>query len=223
MAIMKVVFLTPMEIGLKLLHSMFLAFTHYTSIPDPDALKTLLPPARLARLTGDDPGALFAYGLLALVLERHFGQNPQEIVYTDTGRPHLPGFPLHLSLSHAKTHALCAVSDMPVGCDIETHRPISAHTIRRVLADTEEEADFFAYWTLKESYFKLKGDLSQPFSAVRFALSGDAASGADTHGFLYREIPGCTAAVLAGTPFARPLLRFLSPEQLFSYAAEKYT
>jgi len=200
---------------------MFLAYTPYTSIPDMDAFKALLPSARLARLEEDDSGALFCYALLALVLERHFALSAQEIVYTDSGLPYLLGFPVHFSLSHSKTHALCAVSDMPVGCDIETHRPISAHTIRRVLADTEQGADFFAYWTLKESYFKLKGDLSQAFSAIRFALTDNTAIGEDAYGFLYREIPDCTAAIVAGAPFSRPALQFFSPEQLFSYAAEK--
>jgi len=42
---------------------MQLAYTRYTSIPDPEAFKALLPPARLARLTEDDPGALLAYAL----------------------------------------------------------------------------------------------------------------------------------------------------------------
>jgi len=202
---------------------MLLAYTHYAPTPDIEALKALLPPTRLTRLTGDDPGALFAYALLALVLDQHFSLSSQEVGYTDAGRPYLPGNPVHFSLSHSKTHALCAVSDMPVGCDIETHRPVSAHTIRRVLADTEQKADFFAYWTLKESYFKLRGDLSQSFSNICFTLSDGAATGTESHGFLYHEIPNCTAAAVAEVPFLRPSLQFFAPEQLFSYAAEKYT
>ena len=202
---------------------MFLAYTHYIPIPDIEALKALLPPARLACLAGDDQGTLFAYALLAFVLDQHFSLSSQEVVYTDAGRPYLPGFPVHFSLSHSKTHALCAVSDRPVGCDIETQRLVSAHTIRRVLADTEQEADFFAYWTLKESYFKLRGDLSQSFSNIRFTLSDGAATGTEAHGFLYHEIPNCTAAVVAEMSFSRPPLQFFSPEQLFFYAAEKYT
>jgi len=158
-----------------------------------------------------------------MVLEQHFALNAQEIVYTDTGRPYLLDHPVRFSLSHSKTHALCAVSDISVGCDIETHRSISPRTIRRVLADTEQEANFFDYWTLKESYFKLKGKLSQPFSAIRFDLAGDVATGKDACGFLYHEIPGCTAAVVADVAFPQPDLQFFSPEQLFSYAVEKYT
>jgi len=202
---------------------MFLAYTSYAPIPNVEALKALLPPARLARLEGDEQGALFAYALLALVLEQQFSLNAQDIIYTDTGCPYLPEFPVYFSLSHAKTHALCAVSYAPVGCDIETHRPVSQRTIRRVLADTEQEADFFSHWTLKESYFKLTGDLTRAFSDIRFDLTGETAARADAYAQLYYEIPNCTAAIVTRESVPRPRLRFFSPETLFSYAAEKYT
>jgi len=200
---------------------MFLAYTPYTPIPDIDALKSLMPPARQLRFTACSTAPLFAYTLLALLLDRHFSLDARNIRYTDAGRPYLPGDPVHFSLSHTKTHALCAISDSPVGCDIEMHRPISAHTIRRVLADCEQAADFFSYWTLKESYFKLTGDLNRPFSTIYFHLTDGAASTVDAHGFVYHELPNCTATVLAGKPFPRPGLREFTPAELFSYAAEK--
>jgi len=200
---------------------MFLAYTSYAPIPDIESLKALLPPARLARLVGDHPGALFAYALLALVLDRHFSIDVQDIAYTDAGRPYLPGHPIHFSLSHAKTHALCAVSHTPVGCDIETHRPVSQRTIRRVLADTEQKADFFSHWALKESYFKLTGDLTRAFDRIRFDLTGETAASVGAYAHLYHKVPNCTAAVVTRELVPRPSLQFFAPETLFSYAAEK--
>jgi len=200
---------------------MFLAYTPYAPIPDTEALKALLPPARRQRLVGDHLGALFAYTLLALILEQEFSVDAQNIVYTDIGQPYLPGFPVHFSLSHAKTHALCAVSPVPIGCDIETHRPVSPRTIHRVLADTEREIDFFSHWTLKESYFKLTGDLTRAFSDICFDLAGETAATADAHAHLYYEVPNCTAAIVTRALISRPTLQFFSPETLFSYVAEK--
>ena len=200
---------------------MLLACTPYVLIADTAPFKALLPPDRRGRLA-EDSAVLFAYALLALGLEQYGSIDAQDIVYTDAGRPYLPGHPVHFSLSHAKTHALCAISDTPVGCDIETHRPVSVRTLRRILADGEREADFFSHWTLKESYFKLTGDLTQPFASICFDLTGDAAARADAYAHLYHEIPGCTAAVAAREPFPRPALCLFSPETLFSYAVEKY-
>jgi len=183
----------------------------------------LMPRARRIRhsLLRPNAGPLFAYALLSFALERAYSLHAGALAYTDQGKPYLPGHPVHLSLSHSKSHALCAVADVPLGCDIETHRSVPAYTQRRVLGADEPPEDFFAYWTLKESHFKLHGDFDRPFSTLTFTLAGDQATGQDAHGWLYHEVPGCTAAVVAERPFARPPLEILRPETLFVYAAEK--
>ena len=74
------------------------------------------------------------------------------------------------SLSHAGGMALCAVSDGPVGCDIELVRDAPFDIAPRVFCPGErvyllaarDEADarrrFFTLWTLKESYMKMTGE-----------------------------------------------------------------
>ena len=197
---------------------MILYAAPYAPIPDRVAMEALMPPARRSRLEAEAPslGPLFAYALLARALEQHCSISAYEaLAFTTTGRPYLPGTPVHLSLSHSKTHALCAVAPFPVGCDIETHRPVSERVRRRVLGAGEAPEDFFALWTLTESYFKLGR------SAGDAVLSVPPFENAEPHSWLYREIPDCTAAVAAHEPFPRPALRILPPETLFSYAAEK--
>ena len=204
---------------------MILYYTSYAPIQDRSALAALMPPARRARfeVEAETPGPLLAYTLLAWALERHYSIAAREaIAFTSLGRPYVPGGAVHLSLSHSKTHALCTLADFPVGCDIEAHRPVSKQAKRRVLGTCEAPENFFAHWTLKESLFKLCGDYDQPFSALTFSLLGDRAHGQGAYGWLYREIPGSTAAVVAGEPFPRPLLTPLAPETLFSYATEKW-
>jgi len=204
---------------------MFLYCTPYAPISDFAPYLSLMPPARRARFDrapSGSTGPLFAYALLALALERHFAVSSQEIRFTDRGKPFLSGEAAHLSLSHCKTHALCAVSSLPVGCDIETHRPVLRRTVDRVLAGTERESDFFAYWTFKESYLKLTGAFGQAFSSIAFDLIDGRATGPNCQGFSYPINPDCTAAVLAKAPFPRPVLHMLTPEELFSYALEKW-
>ena len=187
---------------------MTIYYTPYAPIPDRGALTTLMPPARRARLEGTHPGPLFTYALLALALDREQGITTREVLaYTAQGKPYLPGCGVYLSLSHSKTHALAALAPYPVGCDIETHRPISAGLRRRVLGDAGSDADFFAYWTLRESYFKLCGVNACP-------------SEREAAWWQYREIPGCTATVAAAEAFPRPELQHISPETLFSFADE---
>jgi len=188
---------------------MILTYTPYAPIPDRDALLSLMPSARRARFVAGpaDVGPLFVYALLAFVLEREFSLDAGALAYTDQGKPYLPGQPVHLSLSHSKTHALCAVAAFPVGCDIETQRPVSARLRHRITGE-KASANFFDHWTLQESVYKLYG--------------GDAATGPEPCSWLYHEISACTAAVVAQAPFPQPVLMRLEPETLFAYAAEKY-
>ena len=200
---------------------MLVYYTQIVPIPKPDVLSDFMPPIRRARMHPGrtHPGALFAYALAALALERQLGRMAAEwIRYTDSGKPYLEDANMFLSLSHSKTHALFVLSENPIGCDIETHRPISDRVPRRVLGTGENPLDFFAYWTLKESYIKLRGKRTVPFSDLKFQITGDSATGCDTHGFLYRHIPNVTAAILAREPFSCPELTMIETDEILSYA-----
>ena len=64
------------------------------------------------------------------------------------------------SLSHSGSLALCALSDRPVGVDVELVRPRRPGLPAYVLSDAELAAfdgsweDFYRRWTLKESWCK---------------------------------------------------------------------
>jgi len=199
--------------------------TPYVPLKNEIKLLALMPPIRRERHSQIPPnqGAVFAYALLAYALEQEgFPDCTQTLTYTPAGKPYLSGMPIHFSISHSKTHALCALASQPVGCDIENHRPVSDRTCRRVLGAAKTPEDFFAHWTLKESYFKLTGGHTHPFSAIRFTLQdNDTAVASDAYGHLYHGLPTCTAAVVAAAPFLRPLLQMLPAESLIDYAAKK--
>lgn len=84
---------------------------------------------------------------------------------TERGKPFFPDAPgIFCSVSHTAGCWACAVSDAPVGLDVEKNRQCDFAAIARRFFHAKEaeyaakspEA-FFAVWTAKESYVKLLG------------------------------------------------------------------
>lgn len=115
------------------------------------------------------------------------------------GKPYFPGRPdIHFSLSHTKTHVLCAISDFPVGVDVETVRPVRQGVAERVCTPDELCAfDFFELWVLKESFIKLSGNTHVSLKNICFKRDGDKiiTPVGSTTAHLFYTIPGCRAAV----------------------------
>jgi 4'-phosphopantetheinyl transferase len=98
------------------------------------------------------------------------------------GRPRLPGTGLHASISHASEYVAVVLSDVaPVGVDIERiGRVAYAPLVDAVCSASERrlvtnDADFYAYWTRKESVLKATGvGLSLPMTDVVVTAPADA-------------------------------------------------
>ena len=91
---------------------------------------------------------LAAYRLLQRALMLEYGIDGMPVfTYDSKGKPLLQGHPdIHFSLSHCHEAVAVALSDHPVGIDIETTGHYSA------------EVAFTRLWTMKESLYKLTGD-----------------------------------------------------------------
>ena len=105
------------------------------------AMLALLPPERRERLERlrqpekrREP--LCAYLILCRALwEQYRWRALPPIRTTSLGKPYFPDHPdVHFNLSHTAGAVLVALSDRPVGVDIERIRPVSPRTMRR-LAD----------------------------------------------------------------------------------------
>ena len=132
---------------------------------------------------------------------------------------------LHFNLSHSNTQVLAAVSDAPVGCDIERVKPIDLKLARRFFhedeyaaiacAPTEEQTRlFFRFWTLKESYMKCSGaGFRMPLDSFCIRLGEtpavEAAGGETVRFREYDMLPGYCAAVCTESPDTLP-----EPEQV---------
>ena len=86
-------------------------------------------------------------------------------IYNEHGAPSLPGGP-YFSLSHSKRGIAVAISDEPIGIDIEAIRPLSEGLVQKAMNPQEQaqiaavanpEQEFIRLWTRKEAYVKMQG------------------------------------------------------------------
>lgn len=151
------------------------ALTDISSLPDPLADASVLagiPPWRQDYIlryqrAEDRRRSLGVWRLMERMLAGR-GFRAQDVAVDAGGRPYCSG--IFFSLSHAGSLAMCAVSDGPVGCDVEQVRdapfeivprifgPGERAYLREVRDSIEAQRRFFTLWTLKESYMKMTGE-----------------------------------------------------------------
>ena len=112
---------------------------------------------------------LAAYRLLQRALKQEYGIDElPKFTYESSGKPLLAGHPdIHFSLSHCRDAVACALSNSPVGIDVETFGHYSEDVARHVMNDDEmrqildsprPDVTFTRLWTMKESFYKLTGN-----------------------------------------------------------------
>jgi len=148
----------------------------------------------------ENSGSVTVYALLGHAFVTEYGGIIPKIKKTPNGKPYFPErLDIHFSLSHTKTHVLCALSGDPVGVDIESERRISPRALA-FFCSPDEYALFHPLdlWVLKESYLKLKGWTLPSVRTMRFSREEDRIIAPDTSVMskLY-HVDGCRAAVSA--------------------------
>lgn len=98
-----------------------------------------------------------------LLLAEYLGRKPCYKV-DEYGKPY--GEETEFNLSHSGNIAVCAVSDSPVGVDVEKMRSINMDIAKRkfcvneyntIMNSENPQECFFEYWVKKESYVKAVG------------------------------------------------------------------
>lgn len=129
----------------------------------------------------DDKKRTVAGEMLARKAISEWCNVPVESIYfkrTEYGKPFAAGLSVEFNISHSGNIVVCAISDYPVGIDVEVIRPIDLNMAKRICTDKDltylfahspldkalteyEEHDmlirFFRIWTAKEAYFKCLG------------------------------------------------------------------
>ena len=121
--------------------------------------------------------SLTAELLVQKLLKEHYGVTDAVLHRNPNGQPYLTGCDLFVSISHSDQMVACALSEAPVGIDIENIKPMSLKICRHLCVEEEKaymlsgshltENDncqdpvilrrLFEIWTAKEAYFKKCG------------------------------------------------------------------
>jgi phosphopantetheinyl transferase len=130
-----------------------------------------------------------AWGLLYRLLEEN-GLEAGEVAFEENGKPFFRGNPIYFSLSHSRDICAAAVSDKPIGVDVEIVKDsYNSHLVARSLSPEEKmvfDGDFARIWCRKESIAKLTGRGLTGYPADIDTLSHDFKEESVSHnGALY--------------------------------------
>lgn len=111
---------------------------------------------------------VLAYQLLKQGLREEYGITDNPIFeYNEHGKPSIVGHPeIYFNLSHCRHAVVCAISDKPVGIDVESIRKYRENLVQHTMNEAEcrqiasaERPDvaFIRLWTMKEATLKLTG------------------------------------------------------------------
>ena len=103
--------------------------------------------------------------LIELLYEQSGERDLPDFIYNEHGTPYLDHGP-YFSISHCKEGIAVAVSDSPIGIDIEgirkvdvslIHKTMNEEECRLILSSHEPNKEFIRYWTRKEAFVKMQG------------------------------------------------------------------
>ena len=91
--------------------------------------------------------------LLRYAIENETELDYEKLIFLteEKGKPYIEGNPFYFSLSHSGDYAVCAISDSPVGVDVEKEKELSEKIKNRFAKNILE-------WTKKEAKGKLTGE-----------------------------------------------------------------
>ena len=103
--------------------------------------------------------------ILKEILKEDYGMEEMpHILRDEMGKPYLQGSPIYFNVSHSGGYLALAISNLPVGVDIQETKAVREGMYRKVvqpeeqcLIGAEREKDFLRLWALKESFVKAEG------------------------------------------------------------------
>lgn len=129
-------------------------------------------------------------GLLLQKVLALYHMEDAKVFVGEQGKPMIEG--LEFSLSHSADLVICAVSDKPVGCDVEKVRKTQTNVAERYFSRAERkylgrfvegeyDKEFLRLWTMKESYAKMTGEgMALTLGNFEILLKGEVLPSWDT-------------------------------------------
>ena len=105
--------------------------------------------------------------LAKTVIKKVFGVGFADFSYSERGKPYLPdNTDIHFNISHSGCYVACAVSDKPVGVDVQkivgykpdlAKRVCNEPELNRIEDSKDSASEFTKIWTQKEAVLKMRG------------------------------------------------------------------
>ena len=122
-----------------------------------------------------------ADALARRMISEKCGKDEEKIIFAEdeNGKPYAENAEIRFNVSHSGIYVICALSEKPVGADIEKISKAALHALPRFadeietefVGGSEEKATLL--WTLKEAYLKAGGTgIAGGLGSVRFYPEG---------------------------------------------------
>lgn len=130
------------------------------------------------------------------------------------GKPYVLNLPAHFNISHSGDYTVVAISDRPIGIDVEVVKDFSAILAKKLFNEDElkyisgtsatrkkslMQKSFFEIWTAKEAYLKYLGTgISGGVNSLSFTLNGNSLTHNRNDIILTHDysIPGAVMAIV---------------------------
>ena len=98
------------------------------------------------------------YYLIKRGLHKYFNIDKFKIMYTKNGKPFLDN-DVYLSISHDKDIVVVALSNVPVGIDIQYYRKLNNNVLTNINKLLNIKSNIITNFSIKEAILKLNGDV----------------------------------------------------------------
>ena len=100
---------------------------------------------------------------IKLLNKNNINYNDIEIILNENGKPYIKNSNIYYNISHSENYVICAISNHPIGIDIEKIRLINLSTINQYTTSLEKDyisndsTRALEIYTTKEAYIKCIG------------------------------------------------------------------
>lgn len=98
------------------------------------------------------------YYLIKRGLHKYFNIDKFKIMYTKNGKPYLNNG-IYLSISHDREIVVVALSNVPVGIDIQYYRKLNNNVLTNINKLLNIKSNIITNFSIKEAILKLNGDV----------------------------------------------------------------
>lgn len=98
------------------------------------------------------------YYLIKRGLHKYFNIDKFKIMYTKNGKPYLNNG-IYLSISHDREIVVVALSNVPVGIDIQYYRKLNNNVLANINKLLNIKSNIITNFSIKEAILKLNGDV----------------------------------------------------------------